>query len=109
MKSIFSKLMVILGLALFTSCGGGHNTDVVESGTYKGTIVEVEPSKDEIYVETDDGKTLELYFTEETTLTENNEEVSFSVLEENDKVEVDVKKTGKRLDPLSVKILIPNE
>ncbi|MBT8319498.1 MAG: hypothetical protein KJP01_05150, partial [Gramella sp.] len=68
-------------------------------------VTEVEADKTEIYVTTSDDKTLELYFIETTSLTRNGEEVDFSELEEGQKVEVEVEKNGKRLDPLSVKIL----
>ena len=87
------------------SCGGGEKTDVVESGTYQGTVHEVEADKTEIYVKTADDRLLELYFTEATTLTRNGQAVEFSELAEGQKVEVEVKKEGKRLDPISVKIL----
>lgn len=87
----------------FSSCG--EKTDVVESGTYSGIVDKVEPSKTEIYVKTSDDKTLELYFTDNTSLTRNGESVEFSQLEEGQQVEVDVEKTGKRLDPLAVRIL----
>ncbi len=101
------KLKLIAAFAVlalvFTSCG--EKTDVVESGTYQGTIKEVEPEKTEIYVETADGKTLELYFTDTTTLTRDGSTVEFSELEEGQNVEVQVEKTGKRLDPISVIIL----
>lgn len=88
---------------MVSACGG--KTDVVDSGTYEGTIKEVEAEKTEIYVETSDGKTLELYFTDETKLTQDGEEAQFSSLTEGQKVEVTVEKVGKRLDPKSVKIL----
>jgi|SRR5690606_31233852 len=88
---------------LFTACG--EKTDVVDSGTYRGTVDKVEPSKTEIYVKTSDNKTLELYFTENTTVTRNGETVEFSNLEEGQQVEVDVEKSGKRLDPIAVRIL----
>ena len=88
---------------LFTACG--EKTDVVDSGTYRGTVDKVEPSKTEIYVKTSDNKTLELYFTENTSLTRNGETVDFSNLEEGQQVEVDVEKSGKRLDPIAVRIL----
>lgn len=101
MKGLFS-ILAITTVFFLTSCGGG--TDAVESGTYKGTVKEVEAEKSEIYVKTDDGKTLELYFIEETVLTKAGENVEFSALEEGQKVEVEVKKVGKRLDPLSVNI-----
>lgn len=102
MKSLITKSLTVLAITLFIACG--KTTDVVESGTYKGTVVEVEADKTEIYVKTDDGKTLELYFTDETKLTQNGETVEFSVLSVDQNVEVEVEKVGKRLDPLSVKI-----
>lgn len=83
----------------------GDSTDVVESGIYQGTIQDVEASKNEIYVKTEDNKILELYFTEQTELTRNGGTVEFSELQEGQKVEVEVEKVGKRLDPVSVKIM----
>lgn len=101
------KLMNVLGLAVillsFAACG--EQTDAVESGTYEGTIDKVEPAKTEIYVKTVDDKTLELYFTEATKLTKNGEIVAFDALEVGQKVEVEIEKIGKRLDPISVEIL----
>lgn len=98
------SLFVAFSLLVLTSCGG-EKTDVVESGVYQGTVAEVEADKTEIYVKTADGKLLELYFTETTSLTRNGETVTFDQLVEGQKVEVDVKKNGKRLDPVAVKIL----
>jgi hypothetical protein len=98
------KLGVLAGLFLFM-VGCGQSTDVVESGTYQGTIQEVEPEKTEIYVKTGDNKTLELYFTDQTVLTQNGSTVDFSALQEGQSVEVEVEKVGQRLDPISVKIL----
>ncbi len=92
----------IVTLFLTTACGG--STDVVKSGTYTGTVDEVEAEKSEIYVKTDEGQKLELYFTDKTELTKNGEAAEFSALEEGQKVEVEVKKVGKRLDPLTVDI-----
>lgn len=102
MKSLITKSLFLFSIILVVACG--NSTDVVESGTYTGKIIEVEADKSEIYVKTDDGKTLELYFIEETKLTQNGEVVPFSTLEEDQTVEVEVEKVGKRLDPLSVKI-----
>lgn len=98
---------LVIALLLFVpfmySCQEG--TDVVESGTYQGTIKEVEADKSEIYVTTDDGKVLELYFTDNTALTRNGETVAFDQLKEGGKVEVQVEKVGQRLDPVAVYIL----
>lgn len=102
MKSLITKSLFLLSITLFIACG--KTTDVVESGTYTGTLIEVEADKSEIYVKTEDGKTLELYFIEDTKLTQNGEEVPFSALEKDQTVEVEVEKVGKRLDPLTVKI-----
>ncbi|MHA6280117.1 hypothetical protein ACXYMT_08040 [Salinimicrobium sp. CAU 1759] len=103
MKTTLLKTAVFSTIFLFFACG--ESTDVVESGTYQGTIEEVEASKTEIYVETDDDKTLELYFNDNTELTRNGSTVDFSILEEGMRVEVDVEKEGKRLNPLAVRVL----
>lgn len=104
---MITKLVKTVALSslfmFFIACG--EKTDVVESGTYQGSIKKVEPSKDEIYVETADDKTLELYFTENTRLTRGGNTVEFSELEKGQNVEVEVEKVGKRLDPISVEIL----
>lgn len=99
----FKILVTVFAFFFLVSCG--EKTDVVESGVYQGTIDEVEADKSEIYVKTADGLLLELYFTESTTLTKSGQTVPFSELAEGKKVEVEVKKEGKRLDPISVKIL----
>jgi len=102
MKTFIIKGLAVLSLVFFMSCG--KSTDVVESGTYTGKIIEVEADKSEIYIKTDDGKTLELYFIDDTKLTQDGQEVPFSTLAEDQTVEVKVEKVGKRLDPISVKI-----
>jgi cold shock protein len=104
MKNLKSTLIAFLMLVPFLyGCESG--TDVVESGTYQGNIKKVVPEKTEIYVDTDDGKTLELYFTESTTLTRNGETVPFDQLQEGSRVEVQVEKVGQRLDPVAVRML----
>ncbi|RDV37369.1 hypothetical protein DV096_15040 [Bradymonadaceae bacterium TMQ3] len=77
---------------------------VVESGTYEGTIKKVNADEKEIYVDAN-GQELELYFIDETTLTKGGQPAEFGVLEQGQKVEVEIKKVGKRLDPISVTIL----
>ncbi|MGC1240717.1 MAG: hypothetical protein WA874_03970 [Chryseosolibacter sp.] len=99
----FKLLAAAMLISFMISCG--EKTDVVDSGTYQGTIEEVEADKTEIYVKTADDKLLELYFTEATTLTRSGQTVDFSALKEGQKVEVEVRKEGQRLDPVSVKIL----
>src|SRR6056297_4512 len=99
---IFS-LLTFLFLAI-SACG--DDTSVVESGTYTGTIQEVNAEETEIYVNLDDsGKVIELYFTDETTLTNDGEDIPFSTIQVDDRVEVTVEKTGQRLDPVSVVLL----
>jgi len=102
MKRFFIYAFAIATLGFIISCTG--NTEAVDSGVYKGVIKEVNADESEIYVESE-GRTLELYFTDETTLTRNGENVSFDVLEENQSVKVEVEKVGQRLDPLSVEII----
>lgn len=104
MKSNFVK-SIGLGFFLLAFIACGERTDVVESGTYIGNVDKVEASKSEIYVKTADDKTLELYFTEETELTQGGNPVEFSALEKGQNVEVQVEKVGKRLDPITVRIL----
>lgn len=82
-----------------------EHTDVVESGTYTVTAHKVDPGEKEIYVKTSDGKTLELYLKAHTTISKGGETVKFDALKEGQKLEVKVEKKGKKLNPLSVKIL----
>lgn len=104
MKLFIQISLLSLLISLFMiACSDG--TDVVESGTYQGTIDKVEAEETEIYVKTDDGKILELYFTENTQVMNNEMPAQFSDLKEGQNVEVKVEKKGKRLDPLTVKIL----
>ena len=99
----FKFVAMITAMVFMFSCG--QKTDVVESGTYQGTVDKVEADKSEIYVETEDGKRLELYFTDSTSLTKNGSDVTFDELSKGKKVEVDVEKVGQRLDPKAVRIL----
>ncbi|WP_266204865.1 hypothetical protein [Pontibacter kalidii] len=104
MKRFKATLLAILFMIpLLYACSEG--TDVVESGTYQGTVDEVEPEKTEIYVETQDNKRLELYFNENTSLTRNGETVAFDQLEKGQQVEVEVEKVGQRLEPIAVRIM----
>ncbi len=98
-------LTTIFAIAiLFVACGG-EGTNVVDSGTYTGTVDEVVPEESEIYVRTEEGKKLELYFIEKTVLTHQGDTVDFSALKKGQRVEVTVEKVGKQLDPLNVRIL----
>lgn len=91
---------------LFSACGENKDTDVVNSGTYQGTAVEVDAGEKEIYVRTADDKLIELYFTEQTkVITNDGKAASFDALTENGKVEITVEKKGNKNVPISVKIL----
>lgn len=107
-RSIFSIFVSILIISpvLLLGCSQGEESEhsVVESGTYTGEVTEVNAEEDEIYVGSN-GRELELYFTEQTTLSRGGQPVDFSALENGQEVKVKIKKVGKRLDPLSVKIL----
>lgn len=96
------KLLTIATALFLASCES--KTDVVESGSYTGKIDKVEADEREIYVVAD-GKRLELYFTDSTKLTKNGSEVQFSELAKDKTVEIEVKKVGNRLDPVSVNIV----
>lgn len=104
MKNAFKLGSMVAVMFLIVACGG-ESTDVVESGTYEGTIQEVNPGESEIYVETDDDQTLELYFIESTELVKGNTAVPFDSLSTGQRVQVEVEKVGQRLDPLRVEIL----
>lgn len=112
-KPILSIFFTLFALMLLQACGGGsdnssaeiENTDIVESGTYTGTADRVDAEEQEIYVETEDGKMLELYFTEQTTLMQNGEPVAFDALQQGQQLEVQVERKGQRLEPVEVRIL----
>lgn len=81
------------------------NTDIVPSGIYTGIAKEVDPDELEIYVQTADGKILELYLTDETKITKKGTPANFSDLKQKGQVEVTVEKIGKKLDPKVINIL----
>lgn len=105
MKSINHLILTPFLLFVLLAAGCAEDTDVVESGTYEGTIDEVVPEETEIYVETTDDQRLELYFTEQTQLVQQGETVSFDSLQTGQKVRVTVERVGQRLDPVMVEIL----
>lgn len=79
---------------MITLTSSGSKTTVVESGSLTRTIEGVNADDTEIYVTLDSGETIELYFTDETTLSQNGEEVPFSTIEVGNSVEVTVEKTA---------------
>ncbi|MAS91963.1 MAG: hypothetical protein CMO55_02105 [Verrucomicrobiales bacterium] len=82
-----------------------EKTDLVPSGTYKVTAEIVDAEEEELYVKTQDGKTLELYLKESTKLMKGKEKVEFSALEKGQKLKVKVENTGSSLTPKMVKIM----
>ena len=82
-----------------------RNTSSVESGTYRVIAKRVDPEEKEIYVTTEDGKILELYFSDATKLTRGGKDVAFEALKNGQKLEVQVEKDGGKLKPVSVAIL----
>jgi len=105
MRSLIVKLGSFALLLVFMVACGGESTETVESGTYEGTIQEVNAEESEIYVNISDEQTLELYFIEETELVKDTTAVPFDSLAAGQKVRVEVEKVGQRLDPLRVEIL----
>lgn len=99
--------LTILVLFASTFVVGCRKSDV-PSGTYTGTLEEVNPDEREIYVKTDDGRVLELYFTDDTVLEAGGVSVGFEALEEaksaNAKVTVEVENADGELIPNKVTI-----
>ncbi len=105
MRQLITKLgSFAIVLMLVVACGG-ESTDTVDSGTYEGTVQEVNAEESEIYVNISEDRTLELYFIEETELVKDTTAVPFDSLATGQKVRVEVEKVGQRLDPLRVEIL----
>lgn len=112
-RMTFMVAVMIATTSVFVACNSNKNssseemehTDVVPSGTYSGVAEKVDPDEKEIYVKTDDGKTLELYFTDNTQLLQNAQPAEFSALAEGQKLEVTVEKKGERLEPVTVRII----
>lgn len=106
MKSTKTSTLLIASLALCVALVGcGDKVTAVDSGTYEGSISQVKPDEQEIYVQIGEGQKLELYFTPETTLTRNGETASFEQLEAGQRVSVEVKREGNRMNPVAVEIL----
>ena len=105
MSAIFRSAWALLLVLFLVGCGGEESTTVVESGSYEGTISEVNAEEREIYVDVPDTGTLELYFTDSTRVLRDTVRSSFDSLSVDQKVAVEVEKVGQRLDPLTVRIM----
>jgi len=99
--SMFAGLLVAVGLV----AGCGQQQEEVPSGTYTGSIEEVNADEREIYVQTEDDQTLELYFTEETELLQDGETAEFDALATGQRVQVTVRNEDGELVPEQVEIL----
>jgi major membrane immunogen (membrane-anchored lipoprotein) len=103
----FVSAAMLVAVSVLAGCGngGGGEEAAVESGTYQGAIQQVKPGEREIYVETEDGQVLELYFTDQTTLQQNGQSAEFTALSKGQQVEVEVEAEDGELTPLSVTIM----
>ena len=91
-------LLATVGLILV-----GCNDSGVKSGTYEGTIKEINVGETEIYVETPDGTVLELYFTETTRVVNaDGTPATFADLNVDQKVSVEVENVEGDLKPVKV-------
>ncbi|MCM4161764.1 hypothetical protein FHG64_02830 [Antarcticibacterium flavum] len=82
-----------------------EDTDVVASGTYTGTARIVDREQNEIYLDLDDNRTLELYTSNDTQFMRNGEQVDFDALQQGQRLEVEVEREGESLKPKMVRIL----
>lgn len=99
---VVAALMLV---GMIAAAGCGESIDVVNAGTYDGTVDKVVPEEEEIYVSLDDGKKLELYFTEQTELLRGGSAVPFSELSQGADIRVTVEREGNRNVPTRVEIL----
>jgi hypothetical protein len=113
MKRFIPVILAALALAAaplpLTAKDDSHkeikNTQVLESGTYKVTAHRVDADEKEIYVKTDKGEIVELYFKPDTKLTQGGQEVNFDQLKDGQNLEVTLSKEGNKNQPREVKIL----
>jgi CspA family cold shock protein len=93
------KVILSLAIALLSSA-----TVFAADMTLQGKITKVETDEKEIHVLAD-GKKHELHIKDNTELLQNGAHATFDALKVDQKVKVEVKKVGKRLDPIKVEIL----
>ena len=96
--------VMIVGILLICA-GCGHQEVTVDSGTYEGSILKVNPDETEIYVALDKERVLELYFTETTTVSRGEAKATFEDLEKGQSVRVQVERHDQEMVPLKVIIL----
>ena len=101
-----NNMRVLLAISLVVFCGW-HAAAVLaapQENIVDGRIVELVPSKKEIYVLANGVKN-EYYFLPDTKVLQNGAERDFSALMNGARVKVIATKIGKRLDPKEVTIL----
>ena len=98
-------LAIVLAVSLLLAAGCGEGIDVVDAGTYDATVEKVVPEEQEIYISLDDGRQLELYFTEGTELVRGGQNVAFSELSQGADIRVIVEREGNRNVPTRVEIV----
>jgi major membrane immunogen (membrane-anchored lipoprotein) len=101
MQKLLTAAVMSLSL-LLAACGS--SIDVVDAGTYAGTVDKAVPDEQEIYVTLDNGKRLELYFTEQTQLMRDDKPAQFAELSEGTPVSVTVSREGNANKPQKVEI-----
>jgi hypothetical protein len=99
------KWMALFACAVLVFTGCGRQEVLVDSGTYEGTVLKVNPDEVEVYVALDEKRVLELYFSESTTVSSANETASFDALQKGQRVRVEVTRTGDEMVPVSVQIM----
>lgn len=92
---------------MLIGCGGA--IEVVESGTYTGTVTKAVPAEREIYVTLESGEKLELYFNDETELVQDDESVEFSALKAGVRVRLTLTRIDNRNEPQRVEIIGPQQ
>ena len=133
MKKIFLSFAAILMIFSFTSCKDEgkqeendvqvtdqveqsaqttsqeskelENTQLVPSGTYTGEAMVVDSQQKELYVKLNDTTTIELYFSNDTQIMRNNQQVQFDALQKGQTLEVEVERSGESLKPKTVRIV----
>ncbi|WP_156879258.1 hypothetical protein [Salinimicrobium xinjiangense] len=81
-----------------------ENTQLVPSGTYTGEAIIVDSQQKEVYVRLNDTTTIELYFSNDTQIMRNGEQVQFDALQQGQTLEVEVERSGESLKPKRVSI-----
>lgn len=102
----FSRTLIVCILFVVAGCGSeGGDATSVDSGSYTGTISEVNADEQKITVAVPDSGTLDLSFSDSTEVVKNFMSMPFDSLRTDREVRVEVEKVGDRLDPKIVHLL----